>query len=67
MGIQTQKFRIRPVSHCKEGCSIEPAEMIGGRKLKSPRRNAGAFFMGDTTQRFQIHPGFKRFLLSPPP
>lgn len=27
----TEKFRIRPVSHCKEGCSIKPVEMIGGR------------------------------------
>ena len=39
----TSRFRIRPVSHCKEGCSIEPVEIIDGRKRKKPLRKCSGF------------------------
>ena len=40
----TERFRIRPVSHCKEGCCRQPAGItLAGVKLKSPVRMHGAF------------------------
>lgn len=36
----TERFRIRPVSHCKEGCRIQPAGIPGGRTLNAGVRLA---------------------------
>ena len=43
----TERFRIRPVSHCKEGCSIQLVNKLDERIKKAPVEMQGLYICLD--------------------